>query len=87
MYSASKAAITNLTQAMVQDWGKDNIRVNAICPGLMKTRFSEARWKDDAILQRFMHKIPLGRAAKADDVAGLALFLASHAVAYCSGGA
>ena len=42
IYSASKAAINNLTQAMAQDWGEDNIRVNAICPGLIKTKFSQA---------------------------------------------
>lgn len=87
LYSVSKAAIINLTQAMAQDWGADNIRVNAICPGLIKTRFSEALWKDEAILRGFLDKIPLGRAGKAEDVAGLALFLASDAAAYCSGGA
>jgi NAD(P)-dependent dehydrogenase (short-subunit alcohol dehydrogenase family) len=86
IYSASKAAINNLTQAMAQDWGKDNIRVNAICPGLIKTKFSEALWSDDKILNRFLRHIPLGRAGTADDVAGLAVFLASDAAAYCSGG-
>ncbi len=86
IYSVSKAAINNLTQAMAQDWGEDNIRVNAICPGLIKTKFSEALWSDDRILNRFLKHIPLGRAGIADDVAGLAVFLASDAAAYCSGG-
>jgi dehydrogenase/reductase SDR family protein 4 len=86
IYSVSKAAIINLTQAMAQDWGPDNIRVNAICPGLIKTKFSEALWNDDKILDRFVKKIPIGRAGVADDVAGLAVFLASDAAAYCSGG-
>jgi len=86
IYSVSKAAINNLTQAMAQDWGEDNIRVNAICPGLIKTKFSEALWSDDKILNRFIKQIPLGRAGTADDVAGLAVFLASDAAAYCSGG-
>ncbi len=86
IYSASKAAINNLTQAMAQDWGEDNIRVNAICPGLIKTKFSQALWSDDKILNRFLRHIPLGRAGTADDVAGLAVFLASDAAAYCSGG-
>lgn len=40
IYSVSKAAIIDLTRAMAQDWGGDNIRVNAICPGLIKTSFS-----------------------------------------------
>ncbi len=86
IYSVSKAAINNLTQSMAQDWGADNIRVNAICPGLIKTKFSEALWSDDKILNRFIKQIPLGRAGTTDDVAGLAVFLASDAAAYCSGG-
>jgi dehydrogenase/reductase SDR family member 4 len=86
IYSVSKAAIINLTQAMAQDWGADNIRVNAICPGLIKTKFSEALWSNNEIFDRFLNQIPLGRAGVADDVAGLAVFLASDAAAYCSGG-
>jgi NAD(P)-dependent dehydrogenase (short-subunit alcohol dehydrogenase family) len=87
IYSVSKAAILSMTQAMAQDWGADNIRVNAICPGLIRTRFSEALWSDNEILERFLRHTPLGRAGEADDVAGLACFLASDAAAYCSGGA
>ena len=86
IYSVSKAAIINLTQAMAQDWGSDNIRVNAICPGLIKTKFSQALWNNEEILNRFLKHIPLGRAGSPDDVAGLAVFLASDAAAYCSGG-
>jgi NAD(P)-dependent dehydrogenase (short-subunit alcohol dehydrogenase family) len=86
IYSVSKAALLSMTQAMAQDWGPDNIRVNAICPGLIRTRFSAALWSDDAVLARFVKHTPLGRAGEADDVAGLATFLASDAAAYCSGG-
>jgi dehydrogenase/reductase SDR family protein 4 len=86
IYSVSKAAINNLTQAMAQDWGKDNIRVNAICPGLIKTKFSEALWNNEKILNRFLKKIPLNRVGTPDDIAGLAVFLASEASAYCTGG-
>ena len=86
MYSVSKAALINLTKAMAQDWGPDNIRVNAICPGLIKTKFSEALWSDEANLKRFLHSIPLGRLGRADDIAGLAVYLASDASAYCTGG-
>jgi len=86
IYSVSKAAINNMTQAMAQDWGVDNIRVNAICPGLIKTKFSEALWNDEKILDRFIQHIPLNRAGVPDDVAGLAVFLASDAAAYCTGG-
>ncbi len=86
IYSVSKAGIINLTKAMAQDWGADNIRVNAICPGLIKTKFSEALWKNEAILKRFLQHIPLKRAGTADDIAGLAVYLASDAAAYCTGG-
>ena len=86
IYSVSKAAIINMTKAMAQDWGADNIRVNAICPGLIKTKFSEALWGDNEILNRFLKNIPLGRAGAPEDIAGLAVYLASDASAYCTGG-
>lgn len=86
IYSVSKAAIINLTKAMAQDWGADNIRVNAICPGLIKTKFSEALWGDDNILDRFLKNIPMSRPGNPDDIAGLAVYLASDAAAYCTGG-
>ncbi|MEE9597724.1 MAG: glucose 1-dehydrogenase [Acidiferrobacterales bacterium] len=86
IYSVSKAGINNLTKVMAQDWGADNIRVNAICPGLIKTKFSEALWNNEAILERFLQHIPLKRAGTADDIAGLAVYLASDAAAYCTGG-
>ncbi len=86
IYSISKAAINNLTQVMAQDWGADNIRVNAICPGLIETKFSKALWSNQAILERFLKRIPLKRIGTADEVAGLAVYLASDAAAYCTGG-
>jgi len=84
IYSVSKAAIINLTRAMAQDWAPDNIRVNAICPGLIRTRCSEALWQNEAILQRF--STTYRRAGEPEDVAGLAVFPASPAAAYRSGG-
>ena len=86
IYSVSKAALINMTKAMAQDWGVDHIRVNAICPGLVKTKFSEALWNQEENLERFLRNIPLRRIGKADDIAGLAVYLASDASAYCTGG-
>ena len=86
IYSVSKAGLINLTKAMAQDWGADNIRVNAICPGLIKTKFSEALWGNEPILERFLQHIPLNRVGTSDDIAGLAVYLASDAATYCTGG-
>ena len=86
IYSVSKAGLINLTKAMAQDWGAENIRVNAICPGLIKTRFSEALWGNEPILERFLQHLPLKRVGTSDDIAGLAVYLASDAAAYCTGG-
>jgi NAD(P)-dependent dehydrogenase (short-subunit alcohol dehydrogenase family) len=80
IYSVSKAAIINMTKAMAQDWGADNIRVNAICPGLIKTKFSEALWNDESSLERFVKRIPLGRIGEPGDITGLAVYLASPAM-------
>ena len=65
--------------------GAANIRVNAICPGLIKTKFSAAIWKNEAILKQLEAHIPSGRMGKPDEMTGLAVFLASDASTYCTG--
>jgi NAD(P)-dependent dehydrogenase (short-subunit alcohol dehydrogenase family) len=84
-YSASKAALINLTQAMAQEWAAAGIRVNAICPGLVRTKFSAALWQDDMVLERFLRAVPLGRIAEPEDIVGLAIYLAGPASSYCTG--
>lgn len=86
VYSASKAALINLTKAMALEWGAQNVRANAICPGLIKTDFSAAMWKDNANVEAQLARQPLPRLGSPEDVAGLALFLASDAGSYCTGG-
>jgi NAD(P)-dependent dehydrogenase (short-subunit alcohol dehydrogenase family) len=86
IYSASKAALINLTKAMALEWGAQNVRANAICPGLIKTDFSAAMWKDNAGVAEQLGRQPLPRLGTPEDVAGLALFLASDAGSYCTGG-
>ncbi|MBY0432763.1 MAG: SDR family oxidoreductase [Cyclobacteriaceae bacterium] len=85
IYSVSKAALNMLTKVMAKEWGPDNIRVNAICPGLIKTKFSQALWQDEAMLKKFMKLVPMGRMGTVGEIASLAVFLASDASAYCTG--
>lgn len=84
-YNLSKAGVVMLAQNQAAEWGKDNIRVNVICPGLVKTKLSQMLWQDDSNLEKFKKNIPLGRMAGPDEMAGLAVFLASDASTYMTG--
>jgi len=85
VYSISKAGVIMATKVMAQQWAQYNIRVNAIAPGLTKTRFSEALWSNPAVLQGAMVRTPLGRVAEPDDMVGAVIFLASDASSYVTG--
>ena len=85
MYSVSKASLNMLTKVLAKEWGPDGIRVNAICPGLFKTKFSQALWQDDRILSHFTKRLPIARMGTTDEISPLALFLASGASSYCTG--
>ncbi len=86
IYSVSKAALVSLTKAMAKELGTDGVRVNVICPGLIKTKFSEALWSNEAATEKMVKRLPIARIGVPEDIAGLALFLASNASAYCTGG-
>ncbi|MBY0488359.1 MAG: SDR family oxidoreductase [Gemmatimonadaceae bacterium] len=86
LYSVSKAALISLTKVMAQEWGAEGIRANVICPGLIRTKFSQALWQDDQIANQMLGSQPIQRLGEPEDIAGLALFLASDASAYCTGG-
>ena len=85
IYSVSKASLNMLTKVFAKEWGPDGIRVNALCPGLIKTKFSEALWKDEKMLNHFTKRIPISRMGTVEEMAALALFLASDASGYCTG--
>lgn len=85
-YSVSKAALISLTKVMAKELGRDGIRANVICPGLIKTKFSEALWKNKAIASMFLQKVAISKFGEPDEIAGLAIFLASDASSYCTGG-
>lgn len=86
VYSVSKAALIMLTQNQAKEWGSDGIRSNVICPGLVQTKFSAALWNNEKMLQQYNRHIPAGRMAQPDEMVGLALFLASDAASYSTGG-
>jgi NAD(P)-dependent dehydrogenase (short-subunit alcohol dehydrogenase family) len=86
MYSISKAALIMLTKSQAKEWGRAGIRSNAICPGLIKTKFSSAIWKDENTLHHFEKQLPSGRMAEPDEMVGLALYLVSDAGSYSTGG-
>ncbi len=86
IYSVSKAAIISLTKVMAIELGPHGIRANAICPGFIKTEFSAALWQNEALLHDALERTPLARLGEPNDVAHLALFLASESSAFCTGG-
>ncbi len=85
VYSVSKAGLIMLTQVWAQELGAFNIQVNAIAPGVIKTRFSSALWQTPAIAQAVQDGTPLGRLGEVDDVVGAALYLASPLSNYVTG--
>jgi len=85
VYSVSKAGVIMATKVMAQQWAQYNIRVNAIAPGLTKTRFSEALWKNDDILKIAMSRTPMARPAEPEEMVGAIIYLASDASSYVTG--
>jgi NAD(P)-dependent dehydrogenase (short-subunit alcohol dehydrogenase family) len=85
VYSISKSAIIMLTQVLAMELGRANIQVNAIAPGVIKTRFSQVLWQTPQIAEPILGSLPLGRFGEPEDVAGMALYLASSASDYISG--
>jgi NAD(P)-dependent dehydrogenase (short-subunit alcohol dehydrogenase family) len=84
-YAATKGGITQLTKSMCNDLAKYGIRVNAIGPGWVKTEMTQALQNNPERYDAISGRIPLGRWATPEDLAGLAVFLASEASAYITG--
>ena len=85
-YGASKGAVLALTKAMALDHAAENIRVNCICPGIVETEMVAAFNLDQAARTQRLAMHPAGRFGRAEDVAGLAVFLASDEAAWITGG-
>lgn len=84
-YSVSKAGLLGLAKALAKELGPTGIRVNALAPGLVETRFASALLQDRQIYERLMAHVPLGRHGQPADLVGAAVFLASDASAYITG--
>ncbi|MDF2670197.1 MAG: beta-ketoacyl-ACP reductase [Paenibacillus sp.] len=84
-YNASKGGVVLLTKTMAIELGNKGIRVNAVCPGYIRTPMSEAIDDDEKAAEYIRTKIPLGRAGKTADIAGVFAFLASEDAAFITG--
>lgn len=93
-YSASKFAVLGWTQALAREHAKDGIRVNAVCPGFVKTGMQEREilWEaellgvtPEAVMKSYIDQTPLGRIETPEDVAGVVTFLASDGAGFMTG--
>ncbi|MDH5696117.1 MAG: SDR family oxidoreductase [Dehalococcoidia bacterium] len=84
-YCIAKAGVVMLTRVLALELAEYNIRVNAIAPYMVKTKFSQPLWSDPETLKQLESEIPLGRLAVPGDIVGAALFLASDASSYITG--
>lgn len=86
LYSMTKAALIMMTKNQAKEWGRYGIRSNAVCPGLIKTKFSESLWSNEKLVAGYNQMVPLQRMAEPDEMAGLVMLLASDAGSYMTGG-
>jgi NAD(P)-dependent dehydrogenase (short-subunit alcohol dehydrogenase family) len=85
IYALSKAAEMQLARNLAVEWGPDNIRVNCIAPGLVKTDFARALWEDPVLKKGSEDRTVLRRLGDPEDIAGAAVFLASRAGRWITG--
>lgn len=85
IYSITKAAVINMTQAFAKECAPWGIRCNAVLPGLTETRFASALTKNEKLLGSVLPSIPLGRVAQPAEIAPAILFLVSPAASYVTG--
>lgn len=85
IYSMSKASLNSLTKVLAKEWGRYGVRVNAVCPGLIQTDFSEALWSNEQLVQHMKQATPLGRIGQPSEIGQLSLAIVSGAAGYCTG--
>ncbi|QEZ45750.1 SDR family NAD(P)-dependent oxidoreductase [Cupriavidus oxalaticus] len=84
-YNAAKGGVSNLTRALAMDYGRDGVRVNAVCPSLTRTDLTRDMFEDEALIERFRDRIALGRTAEPEDIAAVIAFLASDDARFVTG--
>jgi NAD(P)-dependent dehydrogenase (short-subunit alcohol dehydrogenase family) len=84
-YGASKAALISLTRTLAVEWASTGVRVNALCPGWTATDLNRTLWENEEVYAGLTSTIPMGRWARAEEMAGPAVFLASDASSFMTG--
>lgn len=84
-YSAAKAALIMLCRQLAQEWASEGIRVNTVCPGMIRTLLTEAVYQDEATLLQREALVPLGRIGRAEDVGAAVAYLVSATASYVTG--
>jgi len=85
VYSMTKAAIVNMTQALAREWARQGVRVNALVPGLVETRFAAAIHENEKLRTAMERLVPMGRIAQPEEMAGAVVYLVSDAASYTTG--
>jgi NAD(P)-dependent dehydrogenase (short-subunit alcohol dehydrogenase family) len=84
-YGASKAALISLTRTLAVEWASTGVRVNALCPGWTATDLNRSLWENEDVYRGLTSTIPMGRWARAEEMAGPAVFLAADASSFMTG--
>ncbi|NWJ44481.1 MAG: SDR family oxidoreductase [Chloroflexi bacterium] len=85
LYGITKAGVIHMTMTLGNELGASNIQVNAIAPGFIKTKMSSVLWQNEGLANKMIAQTPAGRIGDTEDIAGVALFLASSASNYITG--
>ncbi|MBC8058654.1 MAG: SDR family oxidoreductase, partial [Rhizobiales bacterium] len=84
-YNAAKGGVVNLTRSLALDYGGRGVRVNSVCPSLTRSGMTNKMLEDEALVDKFMERLPLGRVAEPADIAAVVTFLASEDARFVNG--
>ncbi len=85
IYSVTKAGLIMLTKVMAREMGASGVRVNCICPGVIRTQLSRALWEDEETSKGYLARKALGRVGEVDELVGAAIYFASDASSFTTG--